>query len=92
MLKTKMNLLDIEALVLQGESDTLEFKKSTAELVSAAGTFNATRAIPTSITGSNTQKNRGWEDGIARAVTLDDLDHNEIVKTICVATPIFPYR
>jgi ATP-dependent DNA helicase RecG len=29
-----------------------------------------------------TQKNRGWEDGIARELTLDDLDHNEIIKTI----------
>lgn len=29
-----------------------------------------------------TQKNRGWEDGIAREITLDDFDHNEIIKTI----------
>lgn len=172
MSNTKMNLKDIETLIHKGESDRLEFKKSTAELHSAGKTLcgflnrnggqivigvtdnkrivgqdvsdhtrleianwikkiepapvtdihyievpNSTRqiilltayhdeyAIPYTFEGKaferietstssmpqeryqrllleRTQKNRGWEDGIAREVTLDDLDHSQIIKTI----------
>jgi ATP-dependent DNA helicase RecG len=170
--KQIINLQVLEALVSQGESDSLEFKKSTAELHSAAKTLcgilnhnggfiligvtdnkriigqevsHQTRqeivnlikkiepaplididyvqvddssrqvivlkayhdeyATPYTFEGKpfdrlqaqtfpmpqeryhrllleRTQNNRGWEDGIAEEVTLNDLDHNEIIKTI----------
>ncbi|MHB1948728.1 MAG: ATP-binding protein [Gammaproteobacteria bacterium] len=172
MSKREMTLQEVEALVQQGESDTLEFKKSTAELVSALKTLcgllnrnggqvllgvtdskrivgqdisdqtrleianwikkiepapvvnvdyvnipNSTRqvivltayhdeyAIPYIFEGKaferiesstfpmpqeryqrllleRSHKNRGWEDGIAKEVTLDDLDYDEIMRTI----------
>jgi ATP-dependent DNA helicase RecG len=31
-----------------------------------------------------TQGNRGWEDGTINDITLDDLDHDEIIRTIQV--------
>ncbi|HLB33975.1 MAG TPA: RNA-binding domain-containing protein [Chthoniobacterales bacterium] len=172
MTKKIINIKTIESLVHQGESDTLEFKKSTAELHSAAKTIcgflnqkggyvligvtdnkkiigqdvseqtrheitnlikkfepsplididyvqiaNSSRQIialrayhdeyatPYTFDGKpfsrlqsqtspmprelyhrllldKTQKNKGWEDGVLEEITLDDLDHDEIIKTI----------
>jgi ATP-dependent DNA helicase RecG len=172
MTKKKFNFQDIEALVYQGESDALEFKKSTAELHSVGKTLcgllnrnggnvligvtdnkhiigqdvsdhtqqeianlikkiepaprvdidyiqinNSSRRViilttyhdenakPYTFEGKafdriasstfsmpqeryhrllleTTQKNQGWEDGIAKEVTLDHLNHEEILKTI----------
>jgi ATP-dependent DNA helicase RecG len=172
MSNTKMSLHDVESLISEGESDIMEFKKSTAELSSAGkalcGLLNhsgghiligitdnkrvvgqevsdQTRqeighfikkiepapivdisyvpvadssrqvivltayhdeyAVPYTFEGrafdrlqsstfpmpqeryhrlllEKTQKNKGWEDGVVKEVTLNDLDHNEIIKTI----------
>ncbi len=172
--KTKLTFHDLEILVQQGESDVLEFKKTTAELTAAArtlcgflnhhgghlliGVMNNLRiirqdvsdqtlqdiastlkkieptpiidvtyvhvkdsssqviiltahhdefAVPYTFEGraydrsqsttsimprdryhrlllEKTQESRGWEDGTVKDIHLDDLDHDEIIKTIQV--------
>jgi len=172
MTKKKLNFQDIETLVYRGESDTLEYKKSTSELHSVGKTlcgllnrhggnvlmgvtdnkhivgqdisdqtqqeianvikkiepapmididyvqvnhssrqviiltaYQDEHAKPYTFEGKafdriasatfsmpqeryhrllleTTQKNKGWEDGIAKDVTLEHLDHEEILKTI----------